>query len=238
MNYDAMQYFCNVTTTAVGRQVRVGTDCFGENPQVDCPCCASCYDKDSNKFVVNIPGICASEANMLELYGQQQEGNNNRGTVCGCNNHEDDDNNDAGNNSNTAALSCYETCQSCNLDETVCAVTADYTRQYTEDGFYQSETTTFLYVKGISDTVVKFQSNWNEAEYCKVFVNGEKCRECSFHVCRDDFIAFGVICDNVEGVGGNYSPCDENDDYDDALAVLSFQDPLLVNGCTPWFPRF
>ena len=140
------------------------------------------------------------------------------------------------------AAVCTETCESCNRDGTVCAVNAGFSQVVDSDGDVVYQNVTFEYSRGpIEDTLVveNFIEGFS-AEECRVSINGEYCRTCTWQICPNNgFLSYGVRCDNLNGIG-NYNPCDAgNVDVATAgpLAVFAFQDPFLLEGCSPLLPN-
>ena len=200
--------FCNrsILTT------EIEADCGGVTPEVDCPCCTSCCD-DGDDCELSVLAICEVKAGFFEL----EPG---RGASCEC-------------SPDGTKLTCSDTtCESCNLDETLCAVNKDY-------GYALNDTTgdilyfenTLEYVAGYVDTTITLLDDTG----CKVWVNGEQCRGCGHITCRSGFEGYRVYCDNLDG-GFNFNSCDEFV-VAGYLEIFQLYDESLLSGCAPLFEQ-
>ena len=224
MSFDAMEDFCKASKG----KIEVGSDCAAVPPDVDCPCCVICHDR-AGGVDVDHNVLCELDEVRLTM---QDSNEMERGTTCSCMTDDDE----------RTSLHCSETCQSCNINGTVCAVVDEFKRTYDNEGLRNSELVTYRYQATGSRDEVTFHNEWilNDEDipfwHCTVSVNGNKCLQCNKVTCRDGFSAYSVLCDNVDGVG-NYYPCGENADEDGPLAVFALQDPLLLesSGCLPMF---
>ena len=229
LSYNALEDFCNQTSIVT----RVSADC-GVVPdglllaETACPCCTTCCTDDQNgtsSCEVNLPNTCQvaktsyDDAESGRLYLEE------RGVVCDCIADEGIRDGEG------YRMSCNDTdCPVCNKDGTICALNTDYGFAFrTEDGFPTTWKTTFQYVLGRNDTVDFIMAS---KRTCEVYVNGEKCRDCSLRGCNDGFGPFHVSCDNIPGVG-NIDLCEIRDDIEDSpLLVMAFQDEVYPQqGC-------
>ena len=209
-------------------------------PEVDCPCCATCCNDASGECVANLQGVCAIHLNNHEhedgrLYFE------NSGTICNCESEGDDVDDKKNNNGNinrNFTLSCADTqCETCNKEGTVCAINQDYQYEYNgDDGSEAYYKATFQYTVGRDDVVI-FEEFKNVEQFeCVVSVNGQRCRNCLRQYCdRNGYHAYKVDCENVPGAG-NVDACDEILEDDGALAIIALQDFVFLDGCPPRLP--
>lgn len=217
LSYDAFDAFCNEPSRPIS--VFLEGDCYGDDPEVNCTCCASCYDPVEEMSVTDIPAVCELDVNLYNY----EEGRN---TSCGC----------STTNITGTKMFCTEACQSCNRDGTICAVNNDFGFGYDAIGRWNSSWATFQYVKGLNDTVdFQLYIDENSIRNCDVRVNGDLCRRCEYVRCADQFQAYRVRCDNVDGVG-NIDLCDGISNGG-ALSLFEMQDELQLEGCSPFFPQ-
>ena len=199
----------------------VSADCYGNDPKVDCPCCASCYDEAMGEVVWKPDIGC-------KLYAKSFEVLEDRSMDCTCL--------DGG-----YTLSCTEGCMACDHNRSICVQRRNFTEVYDSVGAKMYTESTFRYAEGRNDEVL-VHYNWNadaSDNVCRVFLNGgQECESCTIVRCMNNFQAVSVICDNVDGVG-NYNPCNEFDadgTVDNGpLSLFALQDPFLRDGCAPWF---
>jgi hypothetical protein len=175
--------FCNQSVLITS----IEADCGGNSPEVGCECCTSCCD-DGKDCALSVPAICQTQKGKFEL-------DTDRGASCSC-------------SENGTLLSCTDTsCESCNLDGSVCAVNTDYGYSFNATtGTILAFENSLKYVMGWNDTTIKIIET-NEGS-CEVSVNGEKCRNCGSIICKSGFEGYSVSCDNLE-VGYNFNSCDE-----------------------------
>ena len=237
LDNNAFDEFCNQTVITTS----IDTDCGAEidkDPEIVCDCCTGCQNSTGD-IVKQVGQICQRKASFLLLDGSRN---------ATCNDCVPDSvlvDNDATDVSPTTgayAAVCTETCESCNKDGTVCAVNAGFSQVVDSDGDVIYQNVTFEYSRGpIEDTLVveNFIEGFSDEE-CRVSINGEYCRTCTWQICPNNgFLSYGVRCDNLNGIG-NYNPCDAgNVDVATAgpLAVFAFQDPFLLEGCSPLLPN-
>jgi Leucine-rich repeat (LRR) protein len=198
------QAFCNqaILTTSIE------ADCGSEDPEIDCECCTSCC-VNGNDCQLSVPSICQTQAGKFEVDPQ-------RGASCSC-------------SDDGTTLSCTDsTCESCNLDETACAVNTEYGYTFNvTTGSIETFQNTIEYVTGWNGTKITFVEP-NEG-VCQVSVNGEKCRFCGDLVCSSGFQGYSVFCDNLEG-GYNFNSCDEFV-VTGYLEILHVYDQSQLSGC-------
>eukprot|EP00934_Nitzschia_sp_Nitz4_P005381 Nitzschia sp. Nitz4//scaffold173_size47512//7783//11234//NITZ4_007153-RA/size47512-processed-gene-0.13-mRNA-1//1//CDS//3329538787//5371//frame0 len=185
----------------------IHADCGGSVPEVSCECCSTCCSDDEG-CLVNLVGVCSTNANKLEVEAD-------RGTSCSC--LEDG-----------SSVFCSETCQSCNLDGSVCAVSNQLSYEFdAETGEATVFQNTFQYVVGRNENVTFTQTAGSDN--CEVEVNGEKCQLCDVSVCKSGSEGFVIDCSNIGGV--NLDTCVEMEaGY---LELFYFTDPSLLSGCEP-----
>ena len=250
---DSLGFFCHHTVSSVFLEA----DCLGDSPEVDCPCCVSCYNNETQDYVVNLPKVCQLETHLFlddnddnhnnggNNYGSNGDmTSNDRNVTCAC--HHDD--------VRGYTMSCSEDCTSCTKDGSYCVRNVDYGYTYDEFGVFNSSRSTFRSIRGRNETVL-FETgfaqddddnnggsdgegdgneNDNHQMVCSVSIDGRKCRDCGKFFCPSGFSGFHARCDNVEGFG-NIDLCDDH--YDDGvLSVFTMQDPMQNSGsCHPIF---
>ena len=216
LSHDALNSFFDES------QFFLEADCFGDDPKVECPSCAACYDYAEGRRVINVPKSC-------ELDIPHKVDVNARGAVCHCVPTHDRSGNV------TAEMMCSESCQSCTRDGKVCAVNVDYGYTYDWRSNINGTHSTFQYVKGLNDTVV-FQNTFDEeaVRECTVTINGKQCRHCAGMRCLDSWEGYRVWCDNIEGVG-NFNHCTGGSESVGPLAIFQMQEDGTT-GCSPFLP--
>lgn len=197
--------FCNQSSLGV----EIQADCGGDPPEVECSCCTACCDGDN--CALNLLGVC--EFNEFR-FGQDEE----RNAQCTC-------------SENGSLLQCTESCESCNLDGTVCVRSLEY--GHTLDsvtGQVDSFFNTMEYVLGRNETVHYFRDYREET--CEVEVNGEKCRGCGKQTCAgSDLQTFSIDCSNIDG-GFMFGGCTGGDSG--YLELFLFEQPAQTSGCTQY----
>jgi Leucine rich repeat len=150
---------------------------------VPCDCCTSCCEPGGSACDINVHAMCETKKGVFEA-------GFSRGAECSCS--EDGTN-----------VTCSDTaCESCDLDETSCAVNLNY-------GYTLNETTgeivsfqnTIQYTTGTWAGTELFYQSLENGPNCNLWVNGEKCRECSNIICSSGFAGFRITCNNVDGAG-------------------------------------
>ena len=216
LDYDAFDIYCNQPKTTV----KLRGDCLGDDPEVNCPCCAGCFDDRTGEYVQNISQVCELKAHKYEIFD-----GGSRGATCSCPTED-------GYN-----MTCTESCESCTKDGSVCVKSTGYGFLLDDNGLNTATFNTFQYTNGIDDTVIEFRTNRELSFSCSVLVNGEECRSCSSVTCRDNYESYSIVCDNVLGSGPDavYDSC-HGGDYNPfgPLSIFTLQDPFLRHGCGPW----
>jgi len=183
-------------------------DCSGDNATT-CTCCSTCC-ADGENCIPILPVICETRAAVYESY-------TTRGTSCSC-------------LQNSTVLSCEDTCESCNLDGTVCAKSAQYGKTFDEaTGEAISFQNTLQYTLGPSETLTF--SHLKDAIDCEVYVNGEKCTTCAFTTCQSGLAGYEISCKNIGGPDIN--TCHNEQSDAGYLEVFYLTDPSLLSGCLP-----
>ena len=214
------ELFCSQPTSLTHVAADCKEDATGIS-EVECSCCATCCsDDDIEGCETNLPNVCESTSQLW----QNERGRHydvSRGTLCECD--------DGGHN-----MACTDTtCETCNLDRTICVVNTDYGFEFLDDGSDPATWhTTFQYSHGRNDTV--YFEAYSHGPFCKAVVNGQECRDCFGTLCGDKFAMYIPICDNIEGVEA-IDMCrllDMDDSWQDSpLALFGFQEALLRQGC-------
>ena len=191
----------------------IEADCLGETSDLNCECCTSCCDDETCSL--NVFAICETKASKFELDAE-------RGAACTC-------------TEDGTSVTCSDTtCESCNLDESVCAINKDYGYNLNgTTGEIVSFQNTMEYVTGFDGTTITYEDLASDG--CSVSVNGEECRSCGSIICGDGSEGFMIFCDNLEN-GFNFLACEEfiTVDY---LEVFYFHDGSALSGCPPLLER-
>lgn len=132
---------------------------------------------------------------------------------------------------NGTVLTCLSGCEFCNNDSTICA--REGSKTLIEDGKLLASQRIVSYTKGHNETIFYEESDCNELGFCnrcKVEVNGEECRHCSFMECPEGTVAPVAYCDNLK----NESLAILNFCQSQAFAntVLEYFDPGLSEECS------
>ena len=155
--------------------------------------------------------MCETKAGLFEIAAD-------RGATCTC-------------SENATSVACDDTsCESCNLDGTLCAINTNYGYTFDDEtGDIATFRNTLQYTLGRNETIT-FIQNKTASAGCQVSVNSEQCRECGNSICRSGFQGFSIICDNLEGGGFSFNSCDETFEVG-FLEVFFLFDQSLVSGC-------
>jgi hypothetical protein len=194
--------FCsqgNLTTVLRG-------DCLGDDPTI-CTCCSTCCI-DGEDCETVLPAVCAVRSAVYESYVD-------RGTSCEC-------------AQNSTVLSCVDTCETCNVDGSVCVKGINYGTTFDEESgvpiLFQA---TLQYTVGRDETL-SF-THVPGADVCEVTVNGEKCEFCGFIQCSSSQLGYQVTCSNIGGPIA--STCSNLNDSVGYLEVFYLADRGFASGC-------
>ena len=183
-----------------------------DNSTLPCSCCTSCCDEITGDCQVNVLATCEAKMADFELAP-------GRGTNCSCS------------EKSSVRMSCEDnTCESCNVDGSVCVKGTDYGYDFNATtGAVTSFHSTLQYVKGRNDTLV-YHNDVN-SDTCELTVNGKKCAYCGIIVCASGVQGFTIECSNLPG-GPSMGTCADPTDaqYLEAFFML---DPSLLSGCAP-----
>ena len=192
------------------------------DPEVMCPCCVGCTNNRDNVTTINLPLVCEISRSHFENE-RGHEYDETRGSSCSC-------------DETGEVMTCNDSpsCQSCNQDNTVCAVNSNYGWKFDTMGKKIAWRNTLQYVQGDRSDTIEFENVAVDVELgiweCHVSVNGQLCSSCSSLACNDGAEGYGVNCENVPSVQGSFFPCKDNI-LDGPLAVFALQDPIALNGC-------
>ena len=218
----SLDMFCNREDLLI----KLAADCGGDNPLMDCPCCATCCTPLGECELVN-DGICEIDSSNFESPSGRLH-REDAGTECECLEDFESDNN--------LTLSCRDTiCESCSLDQHVCVISIEHRYTYYGPawGDFRAE---FQYTSGeYKDTIVVFENqlinefgDWE----CTVTVNGQQCNSCRRFYCESGWDGYSVGCQNL-GLGHVDNCQVREEDAHGPLAVFAFQDSLFHTGCSP-----
>jgi len=189
----------------------IRADCLGDNATIPCDCCTTCC-RD---------GVCEVDTSLVcETKSSEFESAPDRGTTCDC-------------QQGGAKMSCMDTtCESCNLDESLCVQSTDYGYGFDEaTGETLSFQNVIQYTKGRNDTLV-FTKNADEL-FCHVEVNGQECLYCATELCESGIQSYRVDCSNLDD-GPVLFPCGARKDVQ-YLEVFFMVEKSLLSGCPPVF---
>ncbi|KAG7373342.1 RHS repeat-associated core domain containing protein [Nitzschia inconspicua] len=176
-----------------------------------CDCCTSCCKTGGSECTTNVTAMCETKVDAFKSASS-------RGAVCSCS--EDGVN-----------ATCTDTaCESCTIDETICATNNNYGYTLNETaGGILSFQNTISYTAGEWKGTDIFYQSLESGPNCNIWINGKKCRECANIICSSGFTGFHVQCSNIGGVGV-FNSCDEGLDVG-PLKILHTFDTAQVSGC-------
>ena len=223
---------------------RLTADCGGDDPAVDCPCCARCCGNnlsspppsfvggdDREECVENMEVVCQLDSRQYDhvngtLYNEAAN------TTCDC----------VGDGLDITMV-CNDECQTCNLNGTVCissqvsiGYNAELTNFQATRNWQAYKKREYQYVLGKNDTLEFVRYLTEDAErYLELYVNGVLCNSIDEKNCDDSYDGFQIDCENVDGAG-SVDSCSPDLEYDGPLMVFLMGDPLYRQGCAPRFP--
>jgi hypothetical protein len=140
-------------------------------------------------------------------------------------------------------VDCVDTtCESCNIQETSCAIN-EYGRTFnTTTGFSLSLNSTIRYLTG-EWTGIEIQFEANEAstaldgdyDACSVSVDGEACMSCIFARCSGNNFGYVADCSNLPG-GYQYDACRSKYTNPGYLEIFDAYFESRVSGCKLLLP--
>jgi len=209
------------------------------NPKVECSCCSKCcgvnppVDLTENKTStttstcrVVMNRVCETKLQYTLKYDSVDAD-----ASCAC-------------SEDGTRLRCSDVaCKSCSFNGNVCAKNSDYGYNFNRaSGAAESFQSTLQYhnvdIMGDDNTTLNITYSKNSAlgRNCNVFVEGQKCRSCTFVNCASNFQGPSIECDNVKikqfgSTGFNFDPCSDGVGDAGFLDIFYLYDKSRLNGC-------
>lgn len=170
---------------------RIGADCRGDNPEVECTCCHTCCDH-TGKCIEGASSMCGFKI-LVEIWFKNML---SRNAICDCT---------EGGKALLCKFAAGEICESCNIGESVCA-TVDFTKIEVDQLFRSYATLGFTYTKELNHSVVIWASN--TLSWCTVSIDGVPCESCEIIGCGPSGErAPKISCENIHGIDDKFDGC-------------------------------
>jgi hypothetical protein len=215
--------FCASNNSSSALKTHIKANCLGDDPQIPCDCCTTCCNIGGDYCETNATAIC--QVNAAELESDME-----RGANCIC-------------SQDGSRVDCVDTaCESCNIQETSCAIN-EYGRTFNiATGFSLKFYNTIRYLTG-EWTGIEIQYEANEAsttldgdyDACSVSVDGGACLSCTFSKCSGNNYGYVVDCSNLPD-GYQYDACRSKYTNPGYLEIFDTYFESNVQGCKLLIP--